>query len=134
MSVDLSGLRRDITDHARALAQAAADDVAQTVDAATPYRTGFLRASRTGPELVETTDQHVLMRLGYEAPYASFTDTGTQGPYRIEARNAKVLRFIGRDGEPVYRRFVIHPGVRGTQWFDAPMQDRWDAALERAAG
>lgn len=134
MSVDLSGLRSEIRRHARALVETAAAEVAEVATAAAPIRTGELRASRLGPDVVDDTDQRIVARVSFHAPQAGWTDEGTRGPYVIRAKNAKVLRFIGRDGEVVFRRFVTHPGIRAQHWFAQPMQGRWDEALARAAG
>lgn len=46
------------------------------------------------------------------AKYAKFVDEGTQGPYLIQARKAKMLRFRGRDGQWRVVKAVTHPGIR----------------------
>ena len=47
---------------------------------------------------------------GPEAPWGVFQEYGTDGPYTIEAKVAKVLAFeVG--GETVFARRVTHPGL-----------------------
>lgn len=55
------------------------------------------------------------------APYAAYIEFGTwryntlspkSGTYEIRPRNANALRFIGKDGKPVFTKLVRHPGIR----------------------
>jgi hypothetical protein len=51
-------------------------------------------------------------------PYAAAQERGSGlhgkrgAKYRIEARRSGMLRFRGRNGELVFRRYVMHPGVK----------------------
>lgn len=44
--------------------------------------------------------------------YAKYVDEGSNGPYQIKARKAKMLRFRGRDGQWRTVQAVTHPGIR----------------------
>jgi hypothetical protein len=46
-----------------------------------------------------------------DASYARVLEGGSKA-HTITARNGGRLRFIGRDGTPVYRRSVRHPGTK----------------------
>lgn len=46
-------------------------------------------------------------------PYMGWHHYGTE-PHVIRARRRKTLRFIGRQGQLVFRRQVFHPGTVGT--------------------
>lgn len=56
--------------------------------------------------------------FGNRTRYMAYQETGTGlfGPkgakYPIEARRAKSLHFLTRSGESVFRKRVMHPGVR----------------------
>jgi phage gpG-like protein len=54
-------------------------------------------------------DEIVLGVSGPATQYASALHFGS-GPYVIEAKNGKALRFLGRGGQIIYRKRVNHPG------------------------
>jgi hypothetical protein len=72
-----------------------------------PVKTGFLRDSVDAK----------LMAKGFSvspsAPYARFVDQPTK-PHRIFPSNAKVLRWFGEGGSPIFSAFVQHPGTKGS--------------------
>lgn len=51
------------------------------------------------------------VKIGYTAWYGKFHQDGVPGPWAINARKAKFLRFWGGDGW-VFRKAVFHPGVK----------------------
>ena len=71
-----------------------------------PVKTGVLRESIT----------RRLTPKGFQvyatAPYAKFVDQGTK-PHLILAKNASVLRWFGPFGNPIFSKFVYHPGTPG---------------------
>jgi len=50
------------------------------------------------------------LEVGTKVEYAPYHQHGTS-PYVIRPRNARVLAFIGNNGEMVFRREVHHPGL-----------------------
>lgn len=46
------------------------------------------------------------------APYAKFVDQPTK-PHRIFPRGARVLRWFGEGGSPIFAAYVLHPGTKG---------------------
>ena len=68
------------------------------------------------------------------APYAAAQNfgSGLYGPKaakyripRIDNLTAKVLRFLGRGGKWVFRKFVMHPGVRGQHYVEKGIIKWW---------
>lgn len=71
-----------------------------------PVKTGFLRESVS----------RIFTPKGFQvyaaAPYARFVDQGTR-PHYIFAKNASVLRWHGPFGNPIFAKYVYHPGTTG---------------------
>jgi hypothetical protein len=82
-----------------------------------PVKTGVLQNSVTS---VETPKGFSVYPT---APYAKYVDKGTN-PHVIRARNASVLRWYSVLGDPIFAKWVMHPGSRG-KFF---MNDARDAA------
>lgn len=121
ITVDTSSLETQIVRRMRSVGDAAVRRLARETDQRAPKVTRELVRSRR----VRRTGS-LSWRIEYTAPQGVWTDQGTQGPYVIRARNAKALRFVGRGGQVVFRRSVVHPGIVGTGWFsDYVTADRW---------
>lgn len=79
-------------------------------------RTGKLRAGWMWK--LSATRDGTKGTLFNRVPYALYQEKGTglYGPkaskYKIVPRNGKCLRFRNRDGHIVFRRSVMHPGVK----------------------
>lgn len=92
---------------------AVADTVDDAYDAAVwacPVDTGRLRSSiyRT----VRRSAASVLGEVGTRGvSYAAVVEFGAR-PHEIVAHGDGMLRFEGRDGQPVFRKRVWHPGTR----------------------
>lgn len=76
-----------------------------------------------------------IIRLENDAKQARFLEKGTR-PHiirarRSKARRSKALRFIGRNGAPVFRRWVLHPGTPAFRLFSMSHDDA-GAFFERA--
>ena len=56
------------------------------------------------------------------APYAAFVEDGTK-PHVIEARNAKALRFRGKDGQFIFRKRVNHPGTAPRKFMERALRE-----------
>lgn len=113
-------------------------------NAAFRSRTGNL-VSKTEAKVVKFKNGRVV-KLRNKAKYAAAQDSGSglYGPkhskYIIRARRAKYLRFIGRDGKVVFRKAVLHPGVKPTHFLRTATAviartsaERLRAAMARAA-
>lgn len=72
-----------------------------------PVKTGFLRDSVTA----EFTANG--FSVFPSAPYAKFVDQPTK-PHRIFPSGARVLRWFGGDGSPIFSAYVSHPGTKGS--------------------
>ncbi len=83
-------------------------------------RTGHLR--RSAFLTVEATPTGAAGVVGYRAIYAKWQEQGTR-PYTIRARNRRALRFMGRDGEPVFAKSVRHPGLRPRPFLGPSVED-----------
>ena len=93
----------------RRVQNAIAYEFLQSLRQHAPVRTGRLRSSivllRKGPTI----------EFGMEE-YGIYVDQGTR-PHMIFPRRAKVLRFIPEgEAEPVFARYVKHPGIQPTYW------------------
>jgi hypothetical protein len=131
---------------------AALDEQKLTEEAQAHIKANAAFRSRTG-NLVSKTEAKVVklkngrvVKLRNKAKYAAALDSGSglHGPrhskYIIRARRAKYLRFIGRDGNVVYRKSVLHPGVKPTHFLRTATAviarksaERLRAAMARAA-
>ena len=72
-----------------------------------PTKTGFLRDS------VDAKFTANGFSVFPTASYAKFVDQPTK-PHRIFPSNAKVLRWFGEGGSPIFSAFVQHPGTKGS--------------------
>jgi hypothetical protein len=72
-----------------------------------PVKTGFLRDS------VDAKFTANGFSVFSAAPYAKFVDQPTK-PHRIFASKARVLRWFGEGGSPIFAAFVQHPGTKGS--------------------
>jgi hypothetical protein len=72
-----------------------------------PVKTGFLRDSVTA----EFTANG--FSVFPSAPYANFVDQPTR-PHSIFPRGARVLRWFGEGGSPIFAAYVFHPGTKGS--------------------
>jgi hypothetical protein len=84
-----------------------------------PVKTGFLRESIVTKA---NTDGFTVFPT---ASYANFVDQGTK-PHAIFPREARVLRWYGPSGAPVFSKFAQHPGTRGVFF----VQQTGEAMLE----
>lgn len=75
----------------------------------------------TGGRVFRTTAGRII-RVWNDTKQARFIESGTKR-HIIRARNAKVLRFIGRNGAPVFRRWVLHPGTLAFHLFSQSRDD-----------
>jgi hypothetical protein len=71
-----------------------------------PVKTGFLRDSVT----TEFTANG--FSVYPTAPYAKFVDQPTR-PHRIFPSKARVLRWFGEGGSPIFSAYTLHPGTKG---------------------
>lgn len=121
--------------HARVLLEATRTVETLTIEAA-PEDTGYLR-SQIRADVQDDQGSLLSSQIIADTDYAGYTDAGTRGPYVIMPTSAKVLVFEAGGGT-VFARSVVHPGVRGTQWFTGgedggdPMRERWSLALQQA--
>jgi len=105
---------------------------AATRDAAPVGATGLL-ADSVG--IVDRVEGVVLTAtIAATAEYASFTDTGV-GAYTQDTVPLYSFEWAnGPRGDGRYAfRSVHHDARPGTNWFEQPMQERWDSALTEAA-
>jgi hypothetical protein len=72
-----------------------------------PVKKGFLRDSVTA----EFTPNG--FSVFPSAPYTKFVDQPTR-PHRIFPSNARVLRWFGEGGSPIFAAYVSHPGTKGS--------------------
>jgi hypothetical protein len=62
--------------------------------------------------------------------YAVYQNFGTEGPYIIEADEADALRFEV-DGETVFAKRVLHPGVPATWYMTDAALDAFQNSIDR---
>lgn len=74
-----------------------------------PVQTGFLRDS-----IVKKVTQGGA-RVFPTASYAGFVDQGTR-PHTIFPTEAQVLRWFSPSGNPIFSKYVNHPGTKGTHF------------------
>jgi HK97 gp10 family phage protein len=75
-------------------------------------RTGALsRSIHAQPVDGSFTGRNLTVDVVADTPYARFVEDGTRA-HEIRARNARTLKFRGRDGRWVFRRRVQHPGTK----------------------
>lgn len=100
-----------------------------------PPSPGGIRRS-TSFILHRTARGHIV-KLRNTARHAAAQDSGSgihgprKAPYLIVARRARALRFIGRDGTIVFRRSVMHPGVKPTKFLWRATQSAYASAYEQ---
>jgi hypothetical protein len=97
-------------------------------------RTGGLQKA-TSFRVLKTSGGKVV-RLKNTKSYAHPIESGSR-PHRIVAKNGRALRFLGRDGNYVFRRAVNHPGNR-PYWFlnraNGPRRPQRSRAGEETTG
>lgn len=76
-----------------------------------PVRTGNLGRSIQEDPIVFMGPFRVESGVTATANYAAAVHEGTR-PHVIRAKNGKALKFPGRDGNPVFRASVNHPGTQ----------------------
>lgn len=96
---------QQVTQATRAIAQQLFDISQSEV----PVVTGKLKASG---RILPTASG---WRVVYGAKYAMYVHDGTR-PHTITAKRTSTLKFIGKDGNWVYRRSVHHPGTKANPW------------------
>lgn len=74
-------------------------------------RTGLLKRDITK----NWVDNTLTIRIGSARPYALMHHEGTRR-HVIRARNAKALRFVGRNGEIIFAKAVNHPGTKPNRY------------------
>lgn len=111
----------------------AVDRTTSRLDQTVPVKTGKLKRSRRVK--ITTTGTRFSALVEYTQPYGQYLDEGVR-PHAIVARRASVLRFMGRDGNVVYRRKVWHPGTNKRRgWFSRPMSPTdWRLTLRQVFG
>lgn len=79
--------------------------------------------------VVEQTSQlEVDVRIN--VPYASYSNTGTTGPYDIYPKTAKALRWFSQStGQPIFAQHVVHPGIKGDHWYDNAIKEWQEQTL-----
>lgn len=88
-------------------------------------RTGNLRSSQQQPFIAY--DATGLTGIAQNvASYAAAVHNGTR-PHEIRPVRAKVLRFPGRDGAPVFRPVVHHPGTQPRPWLRDALRETIEA-------
>jgi hypothetical protein len=74
-----------------------------------PVKTGFMRDS------IVTKATPNGISIFPTASYAGFVDRGTK-PHMIYPSEAQVLRWYSPSGDPVFSKYVNHPGTRGVHF------------------
>jgi hypothetical protein len=82
------------------------EETANFMQGIVPVKTGFLRDSVTAEFTANGFNVYPT------APYAKFVDQPTK-PHRIFPSGARVLRWFGGDGSPIFSAYVFHPGTKG---------------------
>lgn len=128
-------LADDVRAYALDLARRSGQVAVNETKAAASRRSGTLAdgISTTEPTLEGT---RITQQITSAAPYSDFQDRGTgiYGPSgaRIFPKTAKVLRFDSpAAGGVVFARSVA--GSPGRHFFDEPMGQRWDDAVDQSA-
>lgn len=70
------------------------------------------------------------LRVSSHKRYAPFVEFATR-PHVITARRKKTLRFFGKDGKPVFRRRVFHPGTKSTYFLRTATNEAYASFGER---
>lgn len=113
---------------ARAMCDEAGDSIKKIAETNTPVRTGKLRASwKKGDAKPEGTGKFAI-DVSNSVEYAAYVENGTgiygprHAPYTIFPRNpGGVLRWMGRDGQVVFAKYVVHPGSPGNYMLEIAM-------------
>lgn len=129
---DLSDLEQQVRERALQLVRTAGNDVGGQTVLSSPVDTGLMR-SRHGVSAPVANGNVASCELSADTFYAEWVAYGTR-PHVIAPRNAALLRFQA-GGRIRYARIVNHPGTRPRPewWSTETIQERWTAALERAA-
>ena len=83
------------------------EETANFMKGLVPVKTGFLRDS------ISTKITSQGFSVFPTAPYSKFVDQPTK-PHRIFPNTARVLRWFGEGGSPVFSAYVFHPGTQGS--------------------
>ena len=78
------------------------------------YKTGRLRAD-ISKQWMPSRPGRLTIRVGSGVRHALVHHEGAR-PHVIRAKNAKMLRYINRDGHVVFAQSVNHPGHRANQY------------------
>ena len=117
----------------RRLAQARADTGAKTVGAAgiligNGALRDSLRQKGARGHIERIRDDGMVLEIGTSLWYARFHQEGTRGPYPIPKSSlgaaGRSLRFMGRGGDWMFRKRVMHPGLPPRP-FVAVQDDDW---------
>jgi HK97 gp10 family phage protein len=124
---------------ARKMAEAGGDHIIDIAKINTPVRSGRLRSAWRRSEVEpDSVEGHPAFRVTVSNPvdYAAYVEYGTglygpkHAPYVIKPRNpGGTLRFVGRDGNVVFAKSVLHPGSPGNYMLAIAM-DVTHAAVE----
>lgn len=128
MAVDVSELMSAIEDYAQEVGAVASDELERIVkDAAPVGETGELRDEIT----VSSSGGGGIVSILVDSPAdaSSYTDEGTP-PHRIEGNP---LLAFEMGGATVIVHSVNHPGTAAQHWFQDPMSDYYQNALDVAA-
>lgn len=123
---DASGLRALIEQYVAELAPVVDAELEASTKEAAPVRDGTLRDEIT----VSTAHGSGAVTWTVDSPadHSSYTDEGTQAH---PIRGNPLLAFDWPEaGGTVIVRSVMHPGTTGTHWFEQPMPERFQEALD----
>jgi len=104
----------------RRLAQRRADTGQPTIGAASILIANgqlrdSLRQKGARGHVERIRDDGAVLEIGTSLWYARFQQEGTRGPYPIPKSSlgaaARALRFMGREGDWMFRKRVMHPGL-----------------------
>lgn len=88
-----------------------AETVAIIARSIAPYRTGVLKSNI---KTTQNRDELGRFAFGYkvyvDVPYGYYVHEGT-GPSPRWPDTRRVMKFMGEEGVPIYRNFVMHPGT-----------------------
>jgi hypothetical protein len=123
-------------DVATVVVQTIGEEVARLARAKAPRATGELQRS------IKAVHHQGYTRVVATAPHAAYVEFGTwqhnllapkSGTYEIRAKNAKALRFTGKDGRTVFVKKVEHPGIKA-QPFLGPAYEEVLGAFTQGIG
>lgn len=83
----------------------------------TRYATGRLRRDITKRWVTSRSGRMVIQVGSANVKHALMHHEGTK-PHIIRAKNAKVMRYVNRDGNVVFAQRVFHPGTRANRYLE----------------